>query len=66
MIVDWSFVGEIDPDCGAPEEPHTPFCDGRMHMQLIFAVMDSVEPPVFRAARGDHSLCPVDPCPDCA
>jgi hypothetical protein len=51
--------------CEAPEKPHAEGCDRRAHTALILAVEDCVDPPIFRAMVGDHTLCPIDPCDDC-
>ena len=51
--------------CPAPEQPHDPGCDVLIHTMLIAAVFDAIDPPLYRAVVGDHTLCVVYPCADC-
>lgn len=51
--------------CPYPEQPHTAGCDQQTHAQLVAAVTDCVDPPIYRATAGDHTLCRLYPCADC-
>ena len=57
----------IDPDC-----PYVPFraghsdsCDRRAHVMLALDVAACVDPPLYRAMNGDHSICAMVPCAYC-
>ncbi len=55
----------IDPDCPwVPynREPHSTTCDSARHCELVLAVDEVIDPPVYRAVSGDHSICAVIPC----
>ncbi len=57
----------IDKVCGYRPgfAAHSPRCDPAAHERLAADVADSVDPPLFRAAAGDHELCAIYPCADC-
>ncbi len=57
----------IDPCC--PYVPgirdHAPGCNRLRHIMLVSQIEKIIDPPVYRAAIGNHEFCPLEPCADC-
>jgi len=58
----------VDPDCAyvpGSYRRHTDACDPITHIRLAFAVIDAIDPPIFRSVKGDHEVCAAYPCTTC-